>query len=329
LRLTAQPNTCVTIPPVSERVKLDCGEKVNVQVDASTTEHLGHIFVDLVGPEEKETVTEEVAYSEWSECKQAANADSREQCSRSRTKTVTITKKYVCKEPVIEVKTSQESEPCKCPCVEQWSGSFTVKADTHEYGEYAYRVCTKQMKNYKEIKMNKLLAAILVGMLAFSTVSIAEEKAAPKTKRVCVDQKDPKTGKVKKVNFTNNPIDKGLDSIISPFLGKDILRPVMSAIHFDKNGITATNAHILITLPYPNEKYEGSYDINRIKKEKSSELLLVDETYPTYEKVIPLIIVSKVYALVHWASLNNYHAQRVSMTESFSSPNLYIRGGPK
>jgi hypothetical protein len=47
--------------------------------------------------------------------------------------------------------------------------------------------------------MNKLLAAILVGMLAFSTVSIAEEKAAPKTKRVCVDQKDPKTGKVKEV----------------------------------------------------------------------------------------------------------------------------------
>jgi Na+-transporting methylmalonyl-CoA/oxaloacetate decarboxylase gamma subunit len=47
--------------------------------------------------------------------------------------------------------------------------------------------------------MNKLLAAVLVGMLAFSTVSFAEETAAPKTKRVCVDQKDPKTGKVKEV----------------------------------------------------------------------------------------------------------------------------------
>jgi hypothetical protein len=47
--------------------------------------------------------------------------------------------------------------------------------------------------------MNKLLAAVLVGMLAFSTVSIAEDNAAPKTKKVCVDQKDPKTGKVNKV----------------------------------------------------------------------------------------------------------------------------------
>jgi hypothetical protein len=117
---TAQPKTCVPIPPVSEIVKLACGDKVKVQVDAATTEHLGHIFVDLVGPEEKETVTEVVTYGPWSECKAVATADSKEQCQRTRTKTVTVTKSYVCKEPVVEVKTSQESEPCECACVPEW-----------------------------------------------------------------------------------------------------------------------------------------------------------------------------------------------------------------
>jgi hypothetical protein len=63
--------------------------------------------------------------------------------------------------------------------------------------------------------MNKLLAAVLVGMLTFSTLACAKEeskKAAvgttptvevtaetPKTKKVCIEQKDAKTGKVKEV----------------------------------------------------------------------------------------------------------------------------------
>jgi hypothetical protein len=97
------------------------------------------------------------------------------------------------------------------------------------------------------------------------------------------------TSKVKKVPFINNPLDKGLDSIIAPFLGKDDLRPVMSGINFDDNGITGTNAHILITLPYPNKKYEGVYDVNKAKKTKSDELLLINEKYPNYQAVIPKI----------------------------------------
>ena len=95
------------------------------------------------------------------------------------------------------------------------------------------------------------------------------------------------TNKVKKVPFINNPLDKGLDSIIAPFLGNDILRPVMSGINFDENGITGTNAHILITLPYPNKKYDGVYDVNKAKKTKSDELLLIKENYPKYQNIIP------------------------------------------
>jgi DNA polymerase-3 subunit beta len=95
------------------------------------------------------------------------------------------------------------------------------------------------------------------------------------------------TSKIKKVPFINNPLDKGLDSIIAPFLGKDDLRPSMTGINFDENGITGTNAHILITLPYPNKKYEGVYDVNKAKKTKSDELLLINEKYPNYKAVIP------------------------------------------
>ena len=93
--------------------------------------------------------------------------------------------------------------------------------------------------------------------------------------------------KVKKVPFTNNPLDKGLDSIISPFLSNDLLKPKFQGINFDENGITATNAHILITLPYPNDKYNGIYDINKIKKTKSEELILIDESFPNYSTIIP------------------------------------------
>jgi hypothetical protein len=77
-----------------------------------------------------------------------------------------------------------------------------------------------------------------------------------------------KITKVKKVPFENNPNDKGLLNIIIPFLGKDDLRPVFSAINFDKNGITVTDAHKLMTLPYPNPKLNGIYEVIDSKKQK-------------------------------------------------------------
>lgn len=93
--------------------------------------------------------------------------------------------------------------------------------------------------------------------------------------------------KVKKVPFTNNPMDKGLDSIVTPFLGEDDLNPKFMGLNFDENGITATDARILITLPYPNDKYNGIYDIAKAKKQKSKDLLLINEKYPNYSAIIP------------------------------------------
>jgi DNA polymerase III sliding clamp (beta) subunit (PCNA family) len=128
--------------------------------------------------------------------------------------------------------------------------------------------------------------------------------------------------KVKKVPFTNNPMDKGLDSIISPFLGKDDLRPVGMGINFDKNGITATDYHKLITLPYPNEKYEGIYDINRVKKIKADQPILIDGNYPNYEAIIPKYNVIKpyeinVYKLLQYTKTAMNYANKITRGISF------------
>lgn len=128
--------------------------------------------------------------------------------------------------------------------------------------------------------------------------------------------------KVKKVPFTNNPMDKGLDSIISPFLGKDELRPVGMGINFDKNGITATDFHKLITLPYPNEKYEGIYDINRVKKIKADQPILIDGNYPNYEAIIPKSnIISgyevDVYKLLQYTKTAINYANKITRGISF------------
>jgi DNA polymerase III sliding clamp (beta) subunit (PCNA family) len=102
------------------------------------------------------------------------------------------------------------------------------------------------------------------------------------------------TSKVKKVAFTNSPYDKGLYSIVAPFLGKDDLRPIMSGINFDENGITVTNAHILITLPYPSKEFEGVYEAD-LSKRASSDQITIDGNYPNYPPVIPKKEVTKPF----------------------------------
>lgn len=94
------------------------------------------------------------------------------------------------------------------------------------------------------------------------------------------------TSKVKKVTWINSPYDKGLYSIIQPFLGDVMLRPIMSGINFDANGITVSDAHKLITLPYPNSKYEGVYKSD-LSKKKDSEQITIDTAYYNYAQIIP------------------------------------------
>lgn len=56
--------------------------------------------------------------------------------------------------------------------------------------------------------------------------------------------------KVREISFEAKPMNKGLDKIMSPFLGRDDLRPILTGIYFDKkrSNIVATNAHILLSI---------------------------------------------------------------------------------
>jgi GNAT superfamily N-acetyltransferase len=124
------------------------------------------------------------------------------------------------------------------------------------------------------------------------------------------------TSKVKKIVWANNPYDKGLYSIVAPYLGKDELRPVMSGINFDENGITATNAHVLITLPYPNKKYEGIYEPD-LSKRKDSEQITIDGKYPNYSAVIPFSDDTKhflidVYKLLQYTNVAMKYANKIT-----------------
>ena len=102
------------------------------------------------------------------------------------------------------------------------------------------------------------------------------------------------TSKIKKVAFTNSPYDKGLYSIVAPFLGKDDLRPIMSGINFDDNGITVTNAHVLITLPYPSKQFEGVYEAD-LSKKANPEQITIEGNYPNYSAIIPKMEVTKPF----------------------------------
>jgi DNA polymerase III sliding clamp (beta) subunit (PCNA family) len=98
------------------------------------------------------------------------------------------------------------------------------------------------------------------------------------------------TNEIKKVNFVNSPYNKELIKIVTPFTGTDALRPIMSGVHFDENGITCTDAHKLITLPYPNKDFNGTYATVSKKYLADAEIkkdLFTVKKYPNYEAVIP------------------------------------------
>jgi hypothetical protein len=98
----------------------------------------------------------------------------------------------------------------------------------------------------------------------------------------------------KKIDWSPNPSNDGLYEIVKPFLEVGDLRPAMQGINFDDNGLTVTNAHILLTIPNSQDDFRGVY-----KKNKGTEgFTKIDVTYPKYEAVIPKeTSVQKVFAI--------------------------------
>ena len=90
----------------------------------------------------------------------------------------------------------------------------------------------------------------------------------------------------------------------------------MSGINFDENGITVTNAHVLITLPYPSKEFEGVYEAD-LSKRASSDQITIDGNYPNYAPIIPKKEVTKpflidVYKLLQYNDVAMKFANKIT-----------------
>ena len=127
---------------------------------------------------------------------------------------------------------------------------------------------------------------------------------------------------IKKVNYSNTPYNKDLIKLLLPFSGNDELRSILQGVNFDDNGITVTNAHILIHLPYPNSDYFGTYNTFPKKKFLSDELVKIkndlfpkDTKYPDVSKVIPTADSNKAYKVSLYKLL-----QYVQVATKYANP---------
>lgn len=93
--------------------------------------------------------------------------------------------------------------------------------------------------------------------------------------------------KVKPVEFKTLPSDKGLASIHSEFTGTDQTRPIFTATEFDDDGITSTDAHVLI-FTHKRDAYEnGTYCIAKDCFEQHGRGKVQIGKFPNYKAVIP------------------------------------------
>lgn len=96
---------------------------------------------------------------------------------------------------------------------------------------------------------------------------------------------------IKPKRFVVSPYDKDFQSIVSPYIGKDSLRPVMSGIFFDDKGAVVTDAHKLLYVAYDKSEFSGiypsTYAIKQAEKRGDDPVKSVEGTYPKYKSIIP------------------------------------------
>jgi DNA polymerase III sliding clamp (beta) subunit (PCNA family)/ribosomal protein S18 acetylase RimI-like enzyme len=101
---------------------------------------------------------------------------------------------------------------------------------------------------------------------------------------------------IKKVSYQLMPDNKGLETILKPFVSDDSLRPPMAGIYFSGTHISATNAHVLVSIPHKVAKSEvGIYPTAKTIKDSKKDTYLaeaivdgkIEGKFPNYENVIP------------------------------------------
>lgn len=126
-----------------------------------------------------------------------------------------------------------------------------------------------------------------------------------------------KTNPVKKIKFILSPDNEGLKKITSEFVETTGLRPLMSSVHFDEEGVVATDAHQLLFIHGKPEKL-GEYCLHthcfkacettpKCKTENNGEMKVDNGSgkYPNWKGVIPDTSYVTNYA-IHADSLRKF-----------------------
>lgn len=105
----------------------------------------------------------------------------------------------------------------------------------------------------------------------------------------------------KRVLYSPEKDDKGLHNITSEFVGYDELRPILMGVHFDKEGITSTDANKLLFLAHSSDREEGNYCLTKDCLETQVDIKTMN--YPKYKQVVPN---NTKFVSIHAESLINY-----------------------
>ena len=150
----------------------------------------------------------------------------------------------------------------------------------------------------EQIRISASLTNILWYLGGFGVLGFWGVEAAQISQKISnwsdVPSSWKKLGAYKKISFASDPYDKNLQKFLEPFASDDDLRPNLTGMNFDDTGITCTDAHKLVVLPYPNSEYKGIYcTFKRCAKIVAKEAMdkngkLKDVKYPRYEQVIPI-----------------------------------------
>lgn len=100
--------------------------------------------------------------------------------------------------------------------------------------------------------------------------------------------------KIRPIEFKDDITDKNLLKIVQDYFSIDELRPAMTGAFVDKNSITVTDAHKLISIPFSSSLPEGVYRMN--PKSKNTEVKMygeIKEKFPQYKNIL------KTFAITH------------------------------
>jgi hypothetical protein len=172
--------------------------------------------------------------------------------------------------------------------IDEASNEYSIPYSFEKYKEYksrAYETLKKPTPAPEETTENKDPETMKDIKNTTSTPSVSRWDQVPVRWR--------NISAIKPLTFAVNPYDANFLKIVDKYLGDDVLRPVMTAIHFDEHGATVTDAHKLLHIAQKNSEFKGNYPtpvsfkIDKFTKKEDLEKQISETKYPNYLAVVP------------------------------------------